>query len=994
MSKIFLYGIVALYASAVTLGLGATCIRRISNNTIYLRSGDSVFISQLKLHLQNFSTTLDAVAHLIYVYDPHNKTLMSCVNQLNVPVQKYLTNSQLLNHQRTVPLTVNNIQRKPVNLGNLRFDHANSVSFLHESVSNRLLAVYANRFHLNRVETAGKNVVLVDVLHRSDDHRNRTDAPPPNLVSHILQEAANYSRFASAPFEIPPAKKHQNCIQRKLEIEFMWDETLCAQFENNARYTAFHIEGTISKILEVFEQKTCVSVSIFGFHGFCKDGSQNLDPLAKMPSLDSCGDCRPPTIILEAVRNFWFSRNASASKPDVSIFISGYDDGTAVVGAAYVGGACTPHRFGWVENLTPQVLAHEIGHLLGARHGSNGLMRSIIDTTEVVPLSKASATEISKFVNNPNTGWCLSNDDKQKGRSTQFRDIGVSVSGELEPVSVHVFSNQVLVGIKFLVLIRNKTHPLTPPSFLRYERLSLSGEEYSNNTKFWNDKDSIDGPISIPLKLKGSLVSAAITMSKFNLPIILTVQRSESRTLVEYSFAKGNKKNLNVTSWRLPRPIPANFKSDSVVACSIARSKNNLIFAFAKKLEEGKSLLFYIVARSVGYRGIPSNGWTDLRQLPLTINGTVMSMNVVALEFLSDGLEDLIFSYTMIDSEGKANIRFVVGFSLSSNGVIGSGWSQEAVFTPKILFQEDKQPRTSIGHAIDVSPRSFKNSKTGRVRVLRLPSVGYIDTIERSDRYRLVMQHQALTNGIFNEASIVENGEVFPACMECYSESKVKSCVNSRLECSEAKATLPIIEKDEIETGNRMTGSRGLFENRVGGFVTYRPTHTVRDTNKTAQLEYPDSDETNELYCAGVYKVFVEKTGGSCAGKVSDPWIASTGLALTVQNNLYNELNVGQANSTWRESDLTVTSYFNGTSSNESLDGAFYEVDGKGPSDIKIFSKKRLRLKTIVQAIENSKLLNDFDRWYKKKKPKIERKPSRKPPFKFVVILSFESKFL
>lgn len=828
----------------------------------------------------------------------------------------------------------------------------------------------------------GTRVLLIDVTHRTEDDEEEINSGSLNLVSHMLSQSAAEPAVGSVP-TVTKQSQWPKCFPRKMEIEVMWDQSFCAQFENNASYAAFQIAGTVAKIVPLFEVRTCVSVTVTKFVGFCKEGKRATDPLERMPSLDDClpkDGCKRPSVILQAVRNFWWSRNITSNVPDSILFLSGYDDGTSVVGAAWVGGACTTYRFGWAEKLRHQVIAHEIGHLLGAGHSRYGLMRGLIDIIKIAPLAKDSAAEIWNFVRNPRKGWCLSRDGKQRNQRTTFQDLVISPSGDLEPESVFIYDSVRYVGIKFLMLIRNKTNPIAPLSYIRYERQSLSGNEVTNTTKQWNDTNTIWGPDDIPIDRKWPLECAAITTSRNDLPVILTVRKNGPNLKAFYLISRGNENSPTPTRWLPPRIVPVPFSAGTVQACSICESRKNLVFGFAKTMSPGHVALYYRIERSISWKGFPTNGSTGLKEVPGVINGTVIAMNVNAFDILKDEVVDLVFSYIMIDTNGRTQLKILVGFAISLQGDAEGGWSQVVEYEP---LPENKLTRTSIGHAILVARRSFIDS-TGRKKDLNLPTVGFIDTVAEKDSYRLLLQHEALSNGIFYEASIVENGEAVPACEKCYSKFKSESCVSLRLECSEARARLPVLETAVLKDDRVPSVSRSVAT------LKSRASNRASDNGNASDVGYPDNVGTDELFCAGVYKLFIEKTGGSCAGKVSDAWIVTAGLAQTMLVGLEEELQVGQTNSTWEVTDFNVIFAVNGTSSDDSLDGAFADVKEKGPSQIRIYSKKYLRKVAIARVVKKHLNRGDYSRWFGNgKQPTLDRSRYFKNGYRFVVTLSY-----
>lgn len=979
----FLVLLFALFSFAIPTSVATLCIRQISQDDVVLHSGVKIPLARIQHHLNNVQLDHHNIARLVYIYDARLQTLSSCVGNLNITVSDALTHSRPLDQQQPIPLIVNDIPREPVRTSDLRFDHAGSVSFLHENNSNRLLAILAPRFHLTRVLEWGPYVVLIDGTHRTEDDEKDINNGSLNLVSHMLQEFGS-REITDSRLVARQQNQWPKCFSRKMEIEVMWDQSFCAQYEHNASYAAFQVAGTVAAIVPMFEIRTCVSITVVKFYGYCKEGKRTTDPLERMPSLDDCtNNCNRPTIILQAVRNLWWDRNVTKNVPDAILFLSGYDDGTSVVGAAWVGGVCTSYRFAWVEKLRLQVIAHEIGHLLGAGHGRYGLMRGIIDTTKTLQLSKPSATDIWNFIKKPSRGWCLSIDGKPNNQRTLFNDLTIPRSGDLEPESVNVFESRRFVGIKFLMLIRNKTDPYAPLSYIRYERQSLSGNHVTNKTRAWNDTNTIYGPNDIPIDRKWPLQSAAITMSRYNLPIILTVRKNGPKTKALYVIARGTREMLTPKGWLPPRTVPITFTNGEVQSCSICRDGKDLVFLFAKQMSPGQVSLFYIIGKSISWKGI-AQVWTGLKQVPITISGTVTAINVNALDIFKDGMTDLVISYIMVDSSGKTEMKIIVGFAISNEGEAEGGWSEIVDFEPP---SENKLTRTSIGYAVLVASRGFFNTDTGKKGVLNLPTVGFIDTVAERDVYRLVLQHEALSDGIFHEADIVENGEAIPACEQCYTKVKSESCVSLRLECSEANANLPVLETGVL--ARKKTGANVSLLTRRSERLNLRSFNRNDNNGNASDVGYPDAIGEKQLFCAGVFKLFIVKTGGSCAGKVSDAWIVTAGLAQFAQESLQDELGVGQANSTWSESDFTVAFSVNGTSSDDSLNGAFADVKNKGPSQIQVFSKKWLRQAAVNRVIRNYLNAADYNTWFRGgTKPHIDRRRINRNGFKYVVILS------
>jgi hypothetical protein len=99
-----------------------------------------------------------------------------------------------------------------------------------------------------------------------------------------------------------------------------------------------------------------------------------------------------------------------ATPTDDAVLFSGRDFESTVVGRAYVSTTCSPNRFGvnqfynQSDSITRLIVAHELGHNLGASHTTQGIMAASINPA-VTFFSGTSQSQISSYVSSVS---CLS----------------------------------------------------------------------------------------------------------------------------------------------------------------------------------------------------------------------------------------------------------------------------------------------------------------------------------------------------------------------------------------------------------------------------------------------------------------------------------------------------------------------------------------------------------------------------------------------------------
>lgn len=176
-----------------------------------------------------------------------------------------------------------------------------------------------------------------------------------------------------------------------------FDNSLCAQYGNSLSNLIAKLLQTVSKGNEAFKKSTCLRIVLTFIDANCKNPN---DPYEQFRYLEARS-------LIERLALFWFNKRKGVPR-DSAIFASGFSDGTKSLGIAAVSGACS--RFlgiSWVEGLRPKVFAHEVAHLIGAKHTTSGLMQPRLSETTPLWFSKTSVTEMRKFLEQDGRSWCI-----------------------------------------------------------------------------------------------------------------------------------------------------------------------------------------------------------------------------------------------------------------------------------------------------------------------------------------------------------------------------------------------------------------------------------------------------------------------------------------------------------------------------------------------------------------------------------------------------------
>lgn len=280
-------------------------------------------------------------------------------------------------------------------------------SFSHDS-NGTILSVWGRNLSLTPFNLLTHPSIFVNTIWESKSNLNAP--PPPHDMETANTNPKQHTAF-SGPFKgeefwnaTTMRRKLPSCYKRTptrvVEIAAAFDSTLCAAHGGNGHRVEAVIRATVSAAEKAFSSRTCIRLKLVHVDGRCEKAK---DPYRKFRSYKG----KKSAAIVDEFALIWARKHRSV-KRDITYLFSGFSDGAMLTGMAYRGATCNMrYGYGWVEGISALLFAHEMGHSLGARHDSKGLMRAKLSRKDGMVLSSKSTREIVKYLDANTLSYCL-----------------------------------------------------------------------------------------------------------------------------------------------------------------------------------------------------------------------------------------------------------------------------------------------------------------------------------------------------------------------------------------------------------------------------------------------------------------------------------------------------------------------------------------------------------------------------------------------------------
>lgn len=218
------------------------------------------------------------------------------------------------------------------------------------------------------------------------------------------KKAASQSKNGTTSGNNDTADKKNTCRNVKpvklFEIAIAFDSELCARFGGNPNDVIGALYSLITIANEPFRRSTCLKLVISHIDGYC---DSQKDPYIAFKKYQNERSSR----ILFEIEEFW-EKNRRHVHRDAMLLMSGYLH-AHFWGQAFVGVTCERGGYGWVERLRRASTAHELGHLVGCTHQTEGVMKqgASIQLGTRMQFTETNIAEIVKYVDDSPYARCI-----------------------------------------------------------------------------------------------------------------------------------------------------------------------------------------------------------------------------------------------------------------------------------------------------------------------------------------------------------------------------------------------------------------------------------------------------------------------------------------------------------------------------------------------------------------------------------------------------------
>lgn len=446
--------------------------------------------------------------------------------------------------------------------------------------------------------------------------------------------------------------------------------------------------GVINHVGDLFEAETCVRPVMKQRNTKVYDSTEFLPP-REIEKCAHSGLCVTSSVML----SFLLKQNRNVRvQPDATFLFTGYEDSTNLAGSSYRAAACNNLRaVAWVEKGYAAVLAHELGHMLGAPHDEEGIMKPTVDLGEDLVLSPKTKASIIRFVKRDPRPWCLHRDITSLYTEDFFYKGWIRCSSSTTPFPEHhaVISDVTMASLvsdhsrDLIAIFKTESSHGTSLTLAVTINISSSEKECQLDTAFnLKGKQILDFPehIMYPSGTFGFGIAFGNIWDMSSKDIIISdVQKSASGTKVSYKVGHEIQADGSPPStWSPHHRIPG-YSSENIICTSITLAhirtalSNDLVVMHIEKRGQINTA-FYRVGFDIMPDGSARGKWTEKYQVRGWYGRTTESVSVALYDIDMNGQPEIIISHE--DRSQFMDRAFIrIGRNVNREGLVTGGWS-------------------------------------------------------------------------------------------------------------------------------------------------------------------------------------------------------------------------------------------------------------------------------------------------------------------------------
>lgn len=557
-----------------------------------------------------------------------------------------------------------------------------------------------------------------------------------------------------------------------LEIAVAYDSAFCAKHSGSHNEATNVVRDLLLKIEEEFQRKVCVQIRAVSVDSYC---NPEYDPFKISRAISKCKKergCNVAEAFLRNLKKAWQGTVSVNAHRDAIFFFSGYESDSSETSASFKSAACDEDfSYAWTSSSLTTVVAHQIGHMLGAPHDSRGIMRSVVNPKDVFQLSNNSAFYINRFLEMDPRSWCL-----RRERMIFPRLQAKYFWNSPRPILTTTDDDPIFSDISFAGLSRNGTS-----SLLLLSSKSRSLETTLSLSTIGNMDCTVDGLCSydIPSELidigrkysvhsiRFSLASGHIKSATSNDIIISHIKPSKRRFKQFYQIGYGiSSSSIVPKMWSEEIEIRAwtakDVQSSGITMGGIRSEKSNDLILAHVENQRGANVAYYQIGFDMGPKGNVRGKWSKSFQVQGWYGKETTGMSVALYDIDANGKPDLVM-FHMDNSSTIQSGFYRVGRDLNHEGVVTGGWS-DYVRVPKLL---DVPARLSGMMAIAPS-----SSGAPIMAVIQRDSVLF------AEQWQLYVSSKAVTREVLDTSSPVSvRDNISGGCSTCYDGDEADRCL-------------------------------------------------------------------------------------------------------------------------------------------------------------------------------------------------------------------------